>query len=313
MAAAGARVSLGAVVHAQGVRFDGAFEVAYLSHVESRQKGWTSEDESTRGAWTSIADKNGSKTLENGLIRVDAACVVNTYYFEVYTRQGEEWLAQAWSIFNDLNIRSNLQDCVLVDRIRCHVEVLGPFEGVPRGYLFLSPVVEMDSCVIGPDCPTYWALDGMGVERLTSEEARGHGFPEIRWTVYARGTYWSDEVYKGIRQIHAAKGYDSDGRDVAIDLGYPPIRLACELGNFRRYLGEVQPEDDHQESPDEIHHNYECTESYVQSDEGSGSAGESIVEETESLRPSQRWIILIYVHLGLIFLSFGLSLCGFSQ
>ncbi|KAJ7624624.1 hypothetical protein FB45DRAFT_751106, partial [Roridomyces roridus] len=73
----------------------------------------------------------------------------------------------------------------------------------------------------------YWSLDASGTARLTAEEARELGFPELCLALNMGGTRWSDKDYTGIQQFHAAKGYDPDGLDVARELGYPIFELAC--------------------------------------------------------------------------------------
>ncbi|KAJ7791112.1 hypothetical protein B0H14DRAFT_2471115 [Mycena olivaceomarginata] len=70
-------------------------------------------------------------------------------------------------------------------------------------------------------------MDPSGVARLSAEEARDCGFPDISTfqTVWAYS--WDTEVHAGIRQFHEAKGFDLNSQDVAIELGYPLFQVSC--------------------------------------------------------------------------------------
>lgn len=120
---------------------------------------------------------------------------------------------------------------VLVYAVDCYLQLLGPIENLPIGYLFLGPLTEFETDVPGcfniPHCPAYWSQDPSGWERFTAEEGRNHGFPDIKVTVKVLGSCWSSSVYAGIHQFHKAKGFDPDGQDVAIEFGYPLFRGSC--------------------------------------------------------------------------------------
>ncbi|KAJ7624596.1 hypothetical protein FB45DRAFT_84805 [Roridomyces roridus] len=123
---------------------------------------------------------------------------------------------------------------VLIHTVRHSLTFLGPLEDVPTGYLFLGPVDNFRRDT-GPDSPAYWLTDPSGAERLTVEEARSLGFPQIQLELRVMALYWSETVYEGIRQFHTAKGYDPDGFDVAIELGCPLYELACSREDFQAH------------------------------------------------------------------------------
>jgi hypothetical protein len=104
-------------------------------------------------------------------------------------------------------------------------------ENLPLGSLFLCPLAEFQMDVPGcfriPDCPAYWARDPTGAEKLNAEEARILGFPDLSWRIEVMGGSWNSSVYHGIREFHEAKGFDVNGQDVAIELGYPLFHVSC--------------------------------------------------------------------------------------
>ncbi|KAJ7223421.1 hypothetical protein GGX14DRAFT_328709, partial [Mycena pura] len=67
----------------------------------------------------------------------------------------------------------------------------------------------------------YWSLDPAGLKRLSSQDAKGLGFPAIELKMRAHGHSWNGSVYDGLREFHQAKGFDPDSQDVARHLGYP--------------------------------------------------------------------------------------------
>ncbi|KAJ7134150.1 hypothetical protein C8R46DRAFT_874175, partial [Mycena filopes] len=72
-----------------------------------------------------------------------------------------------------------------------------------------------------PDSPVYWSLDPLGIERLSADEAACLGFPSPIMTTEIFGQSWNASVYAGLRQFHAAKGFNPDRQDVALHLGHP--------------------------------------------------------------------------------------------
>ncbi|KAJ6532563.1 hypothetical protein B0H19DRAFT_897354, partial [Mycena capillaripes] len=99
-----------------------------------------------------------------------------------------------------------------------------PIHNVPPGYLFLCPLTEIQTELPGhfriPACPAYWSHDPSGVERLSREEARNGGFPDIDFHLWAYGGTWDDGVYTGIHQFHQAKGFDPYSQEIAREVGY---------------------------------------------------------------------------------------------
>ncbi|KAJ7037126.1 hypothetical protein C8F04DRAFT_916634, partial [Mycena alexandri] len=98
----------------------------------------------------------------------------------------------------------------------------------PTGYLFLCPPTAFQagsSSFRWPDSPAYWSLDPLGIEHLSTEEAMALGFPSLLLNTIVYGYSCDASVYAGLRQFHAAKGFDSDSQDVARHLGYPLYEL----------------------------------------------------------------------------------------
>ncbi|KAF8214535.1 hypothetical protein K438DRAFT_881395 [Mycena galopus ATCC 62051] len=164
----------------------------------------------------------------------------------------EGWLAQACHIFNSLDIKSNFEDYVLVDRIRSCVHLLGPIENLPLAYLFLCPLAEFETDIPGcfaiPDCIAYWSINPSGAERLSAEEARTLGLPDIESWMEVGVRYWDSSVYDGICQFQEAKGFDPYSPDVAIELGYPLFQVSCQRDDIFAHLREVNIDEDHSES-----------------------------------------------------------------
>jgi hypothetical protein len=102
----------------------------------------------------------------------------------------------------------------------------------PTGYLFLFPSKDLrtaSSSFKWPECPAYWSLDPLGVERLSTAEATSLRFPSIQLTIDVGGYSWDASVYAGLRQFHQAKGFDADSQDVARHIGDPLYQLAGEV------------------------------------------------------------------------------------
>jgi hypothetical protein len=118
-----------------------------------------------------------------------------------------------------------------VERIRYSLKFFGA-SSLPPGYLFLCPLVELETEVPGclgiPDCPAYWSLDPLGAERLSPEKASNVGFPEIELCTQVYGRYWDSSVHAGIRQFHEAKCFDPYDQEVALDLGVPLFQVSCD-------------------------------------------------------------------------------------
>lgn len=101
----------------------------------------------------------------------------------------------------------------------------------PEGYLFLCPTQDFLSSPSfrWPECLAYWALDPSGVERLTTDQADGLGFPSLHLTAEFWGKSWDAGVYAGLRKSHEGKGFDPESQDVARHLGYELYQLSSEL------------------------------------------------------------------------------------
>ncbi|KAJ7681959.1 hypothetical protein DFH06DRAFT_1387969, partial [Mycena polygramma] len=99
---------------------------------------------------------------------------------------------------------------------------------VPAGFLFLCPPDDFRTgasvSFCWPDCPAYWSLNPMGIGRLSTEEARELGFPELTFSTTICGRYWDASVYAGLRKFHQAKGFDPYSQDLARHLRCPLYR-----------------------------------------------------------------------------------------
>jgi hypothetical protein len=119
-----------------------------------------------------------------------------------------------------------------IDIINYYLELSGPTDNLPPGYLFLCPLVDLQSEDTKyfrlPDWPAYWSLDPSGVDRLGDEVAEDLGFPAIQLQMWVGGKSWDTNVYDGIRQFHEAKGFDPYSQEVAIELGWPLLQVSCD-------------------------------------------------------------------------------------
>ncbi|KAJ7884210.1 hypothetical protein B0H14DRAFT_2701046 [Mycena olivaceomarginata] len=129
---------------------------------------------------------------------------------------------------------------VQVNAFSCYLQLLGVIENLPPGYLFLCPATDfgtdVPACLAVPTCPAYWSIDPSGAERLSAEEARTLGFPDIDSWTEVRGMFWDSIVYGGIRQFHEAKGFDPDSQEVAIHFGYTLFEVSCEQDDLVAHL-----------------------------------------------------------------------------
>ncbi|KAJ7020309.1 hypothetical protein C8F04DRAFT_974461, partial [Mycena alexandri] len=159
------------------------------------------------------------------------------------------WLTQANYIFSRLRITSNLEDygvpCVLpselcvecvqtvfVDKVEFQITFGTSREDAPPGYLFLCPTTDFQtgsSSFRWPECPAYWSLDLLGVDRLSTHEAAQLGFPSPQLTTKFEGYSWDTSVYAGLRQFHQAKGFNPESQDVARHLGQPLFKVSREV------------------------------------------------------------------------------------
>ncbi|KAJ7475463.1 hypothetical protein B0H11DRAFT_2281753 [Mycena galericulata] len=124
----------------------------------------------------------------------------------------ESWLSQANYVFALLNVRCNKENYALIKTATFTLAVgtvVGPFYSVPHGYLFVS----------------YWSFDPTGAERLSTEAARHHGFPALRFCTRVKLYSWDDSDYAGLREFHDSRGFDPDSQDMLRDLGYIIYKL----------------------------------------------------------------------------------------
>ncbi|KAK7006317.1 hypothetical protein R3P38DRAFT_1706472 [Favolaschia claudopus] len=141
------------------------------------------------------------------------------------------WLSQANYIFEKSGITSNLENYVLLTGIRFQISISPPTQSVPEGFLFLQPGQDYQlrqSSFRWPEYPAYWSLDQSGIQRLGKDEAAKLGFPALDFSTTVLGSSWDGSVYAGLRDFHHAKGFDSNGQDLAIHLGEP---LYCLCGS----------------------------------------------------------------------------------
>ncbi|KAJ7744825.1 hypothetical protein B0H14DRAFT_3167481 [Mycena olivaceomarginata] len=247
-------VQLGSICHASGSEFERSFEVAFSPNFKVIDGGWSRADPNIQDNWDWITLEEGTSILENGWIRVNSACVAHEYQRRVSPDDvcSEGWLAEVNHIFNSLDIRTNHQDYFLVYGIDFRLQMLGPIENLPPGYLFLCPWTDFETNdprrFAIPGSPGYWSMDPSGVARLSAEEARDCGFPDISTfqTVWAYS--WDTEVHAGIRQFHEAKEFDLNSQDVAIELGYPLFQVSCTRDDLLAYLREIDTGNNYSES-----------------------------------------------------------------
>ncbi|KAF8214541.1 hypothetical protein K438DRAFT_881556 [Mycena galopus ATCC 62051] len=262
-------IQLGSIRHIASTEYESSLEIAFLANLEVIDRGWLTEDPNTQDCWNWITYDEGTSILENGWIRcaflfpclpsnhqirVNSACVAEEYrcYIVLGDVYPKGWLAQACHIFNSLNIKSNFEDYVFVERIRSCLHLLGPIENLPPSYLLLCPMVEFETdlpgCFVIPDCTAYWSVDPSGAERLSAEEARTLGLPDIDSWMEVGVRYWDSSVYDRICQFHEAKGFDPYSQDMAIELGYPLFQVSCQWDDLFAHSCEVNTDEDYSES-----------------------------------------------------------------
>ncbi|KAJ7819501.1 hypothetical protein B0H13DRAFT_1661392, partial [Mycena leptocephala] len=111
----------------------------------------------------------------------------------------------------------------------------------PPSYLFLCPASELQpgnsARVRVPDCPFFWSLDPSGVPRLSADEAKNLGLPDIDVGIFVSGFSWGASVYEGLCHFHRGKGFDPSNQDVARHLGFhcimSPSRCIAHLHTVR--------------------------------------------------------------------------------
>ncbi|KAJ7232863.1 hypothetical protein C8J57DRAFT_1480491, partial [Mycena rebaudengoi] len=232
---------LGSILHICGPRYEDSVEIAYCAPVCGiDDMGWSAkhpilEDKLFGYGWMSLLYLKGTVIMENGWVRINSADVADIYYRRLeYNISGVSWLSwltQANHIFDRLHITSHFDDYVFVEAVKCWVHILGSPRTLPAGYLFLCSLDEFQAEVPTwfrrPLCPAYWSLEPFGAHRLSAEESRRQGFPEIILRMEVFGRTWDEEVYTGIRQFQEMKGFDPSNREVAVELGCSLFQVSC--------------------------------------------------------------------------------------
>ncbi|KAF7374142.1 hypothetical protein MSAN_00295600 [Mycena sanguinolenta] len=136
--------------------------------------------------------------MADGWTRFDAASA-HAVWVTFWPLETEFWPSQANHIFTTLQISSDFQDYIVLESIRFEIKILTLEEqtGVSAGFLFLCPLEDFQmepSSFEWPDCPAYWALDALGTERLTTEDAINRGFPSLMLSTEVQGKSWDASV-----------------------------------------------------------------------------------------------------------------------
>ncbi|KAJ7503640.1 hypothetical protein B0H11DRAFT_1983658 [Mycena galericulata] len=143
--------------------------------------------------------------------------------------RGTCWLSQANHISNQYPISANHG---WVWQIKYEITFSTFLDNLPEAYLFLCPLQDLrsedGSFVKQPECPAYWSFDPTGTERLSPDAVSEIGFPTLGWEREIGCRSWDDHVYSGLRQFHAAKGFDPNTQDIARRLGEALYELSCD-------------------------------------------------------------------------------------
>ncbi|KAJ7057435.1 hypothetical protein C8F01DRAFT_991960 [Mycena amicta] len=153
------------------------------------------------------------------------------------------WLSQAGHVFSSLNIRDNFDSygmCVIHLSVHnqlnfavivapAQVKVECSAQSIPTGYLFLCSAYRALANEDSKEGIAYWSLDPLGYKRLSREEARARGFPNLAITKEFDRYSWDVSVYEEIRALHIARGLDPDSQDIARSLGYPLFELVSDI------------------------------------------------------------------------------------
>ncbi|KAJ6525980.1 hypothetical protein B0H19DRAFT_581522 [Mycena capillaripes] len=238
-------VTLGVVLFwPESNRFEDSVEVAFAPNP------WVSL------SWKSPKGVLGEVTAR-GWTRFNASdAFENTIRLHCWLYDHGSWLSQANHIFSRIQVTSNFEDYVFVDRVFFDVKISEATEEPPLGYLFICPEEDfrIGPASLGwPDCPAYWSLDPSGVERLSVQDATRPGFPSIQLTTEIGGKYWDDSVYAGLRKFHQSKNFDPDSLDVARHLGDQILQLSSdhlfahvdeEVDEADNYPGQAEDQDE---------------------------------------------------------------------
>ncbi|KAJ7679462.1 hypothetical protein DFH06DRAFT_1166668 [Mycena polygramma] len=248
---------LGSICHFPGTEYEESFEIGVVPGCQVNDSGWSTRDPIVVDVYNPVnCNQEGISSLEHGLIRcalvlschpsnyqcndsVNSADVAGMYRRRIWVDSGRSWLAQANHLFDRFEITCNFQHFFLIDVVDYWLELSAPTNDLPSGYLFLCPLADLQSDFVRfrtPDCPAYWSLDPSGTDRLTTDEARTVGFPDIHLRRAVLGRSWDDEVYAEIRQFHQFKGFDPYSREAAIATGCPLLEVIWDRDAVLAYF-----------------------------------------------------------------------------
>ncbi|KAJ7737411.1 hypothetical protein DFH07DRAFT_842119 [Mycena maculata] len=161
--------------------------------------------------------------------RFDSSCaihgpVIRDLWPSIQDHWGHYWFSQASYIFGQVSMMAAYENHFLVYWIQYELTFsIFPNE-IPGGYLFLCPLNDLQSedgtFIDRPTCATYWSLDPVGHERLSSERATALGFPTVEWKRMVYRKSWDGRVYTGLGQFHTAKGFNPNSQEIARHFGY---------------------------------------------------------------------------------------------
>ncbi|KAJ7618058.1 hypothetical protein FB45DRAFT_933211 [Roridomyces roridus] len=145
------------------------------------------------------------------------------------------WLAQEPHIRKNLQSHSSWLELTTAVSRRCDQDYESFMAKKPAGKIYLllpRPTMRYQTSghleVVFPRGVQeyYWAFDKDGRDRLTCDMVHSLGFPSLGFTFAAGGVSVHEEQSSLLRSIFAAKGYDPDTQNAAIERGYP--RWDCE-------------------------------------------------------------------------------------
>ncbi|KAJ7620284.1 hypothetical protein FB45DRAFT_929886 [Roridomyces roridus] len=146
-----------------------------------------------------------------------------TIFLDIYTYQF--WFSQANHVFNLLNVTSAHNQYVFVANASFELQISAPSTENPvQGYLFLCPPESLRTGATSfcwPACPWFWSVDPAGIHPLSNDDALSMGFPAVELATTIWGRCWDTSVYDGLRQFHAAKGFDPESQELAQHMEFP--------------------------------------------------------------------------------------------
>ncbi|KAJ7832333.1 hypothetical protein B0H14DRAFT_1175011 [Mycena olivaceomarginata] len=212
--ASGAAIRAGAIMLYPGSEFE--VEIAHAD-------GWARP----LWGWRSHVHEYGL-VMESGWTRCRA---------DSYTRWNADgqinlpdpWLSQAHHVFTQSPYTANYEEYAFVYEIVYSVRCAYSPQTTSEGYLFLCPMDDLlseNGAFIVPKCFAYWSLDPEGNGRLTPDQASQLGFPAVQLERKVQYLRWDEQVYAGLSQFHAGKGFNPTSQDVARDIGFALYQLS---------------------------------------------------------------------------------------